>query len=262
MRHEMGIRLWRWGNAVSCAGVVLFLCLCTPAALLYPGGTLADRNTAGYSFSENFLSDLGRTVSWSGDANTGAAILFNTAVVVLGLSIVPFFLFLPLHAPDRSQVLWVAAAFGVVSALALVAIGLTPYDVCFGPHHTALFLWVIFLSVAVILHFWALFTSDECSSLFAVASLALVCVFCLYAIQGAAFVVASRWGSGSETLTGLVTMQKYVVLSTMGWYLVFSVRMVCTTDLNLPNRTPTLDYSAEAYEQWLRGRNWRVQRPT
>jgi hypothetical membrane protein len=179
MHLETGIRLWRWGNAVSCFGVVQFLCLCTLAALLYPGGTLLERSTTGYSFSENFLSDLGRTDSWSNKPNARAATLFNGAVVVLGVSIVPFFLCLPLHAPDRSHLLWVAAAFGLGSAVALVGIGLTPYDVYFGAHHTALFFWVTLLSVTVMLHFWALFTSDECSSWFALLSLALLIVIAL-----------------------------------------------------------------------------------
>jgi hypothetical protein len=73
--------------------------------------------------------------------------------------------------------------------------------------------------------------------------------------------LALRFGSGAEALAGFATMQKYVVLATVGWYLIFSVRMVCTTELPT-ERSRTLDYSAEEYERWLRQANWRVRRPT
>jgi hypothetical protein len=134
MQWETGIRLWRWGNAVSCFGVVQFLCLCLLATAAYPGGTIAEHNTAGYSFSENFLSDLGRSVAWCGESNTTAQLLF-------------------------------------------------------------------------------------------------------------------------------ATMQKYVVLGAVGWYLIFGIRMVLTTDLRPTRRDATVDYTAEQLAAWLKRGNWRVRRP-
>jgi len=251
MDLETGIRLWRWGNGVSCVGVAQFLCLTVLAMTQYPGGTLMEENTVGYSLGENFLSDLGRTVSWSGEPNTTAALLFNTAVVVLGLSIIPFFFFLPLHAPDKSQVLWVAGLFGVGSSLALVGIGLTPYDVRFDAHHTALFFWVVFLLAAVVLHVWALLTSEESSALFGVLSFGLVAVIVWYLLQGMEFFLASRFRlappGDSTAFVEFVTTQKYVVLAAVGWYLIFGVRMVCTTRLQSVGRNVPLDWEAEEH---------------
>jgi hypothetical membrane protein len=231
MTLETGMRLWRWANALTCLGVVQFLCLCTLAMLWYPGGTLLQENTVGYSFSENFLSDLGRTVSWSGQPNGTAATLFNTAVVVLAVSLIPFFLFLPAHAPDRSTVLWVAAVFGVGSALALMAIGLTPYDTHFVAHHRALCFWVIFLLATVILHFWALYTSEECASFLAVFSLGFAFLIGSYMLRGLDLFLASLFRSASVAVPGSVKMQKWVVLGAVCWYLVFGLRMVCSKQL-------------------------------
>ena len=43
----------------------------------YPGGTPLDHTTERYSFSRNFLSDLGMTVAYDGRANLlGAALLY------------------------------------------------------------------------------------------------------------------------------------------------------------------------------------------
>ena len=261
MQWETGIRLWRWGNAVSCFGVVQFLCLCLLATAAYPGGTLVQRNTAGYSFSENFLSDLGRSVAWCGESNATAEFLFTTAMVVLGVSIIPFFLFLPLHAPDRSTILWVAAVSGIGSALALIWIGLTPYDLYFEAHHTALFFWIVFLLATVILHAWALFASEECSSAFALLSLALAMMIGFYLLRGMEFVLTAALGSASDALGKFATMQKYVVLGAVGWYLIFGIRMVSTTDVRPTRRDATMDYTAEQLAAWLKRGNWRVRRP-
>jgi hypothetical membrane protein len=260
MNLETGIRLWRWGNAVSCFGVVQFLCLCALAAVWYPGGTLLERDTVGYSFSENFLSDLGRTQSWSGQPNATACVLFNTAAVVLGVSIIPFFLFLPLHAPDQSRILWIAAGSGVASALALTGIGLTPYDVRFEAHHTALFFWVVFLLVTVLLHAGAFLMSEGASPLFGVLSLGLVGVIVLYLLGGIEFLLSSSLGSREQAFVGFVSTQKYVMLAAVAWYLVFSVRMVCTTEFPSADRDSTVDLTAEAYSKWLEEGRWRARR--
>ncbi|MHC4402740.1 MAG: hypothetical protein ACYTG0_24010 [Planctomycetota bacterium] len=233
MYLETGIRLWRWANAVSCVGVLQFVGLSALATSFYPGGTPVDHGTAGYSFFENHLSDLGLRSSWSGESNTVSCWLFNGSVVVLAVSIVPFFLFLPTHAPDRTGILWIAAVFGIGSSIALVVIGLTPYDLHFLAHHLALFYWMVLLLVAVILHFCALWSSEECSGVFALLSLALAAVLAAYMICGMDLLAGQILGSSAESLVRSAAMQKWVVLTALGWYLVFGVRMVCTTGRDL-----------------------------
>jgi hypothetical membrane protein len=213
MNLDTGIRLWRWGNAASCFGVAQFLFFSTLAMRSYPGGTILDRSTAGYSLAENFLSDLGMTTSWSGKSNGTASLLFNTAMVVLGFCIIPFFLFLPHHAPDQSEPLRIAAAFGVISSLALVGIGLSPFNVHPGIHVAALVLWMMSLSSAVVLHAGALWASTDCSPLLAMLSFGLAALISLYMVATAADLKA-------------VVMQKGLVLYALVWYMVFGVRMV------------------------------------
>ncbi|MEP6766190.1 MAG: hypothetical protein ABJB66_17900, partial [Gemmatimonadaceae bacterium] len=53
------------------------------AMLLYPGGTPLDHTTAGYSLSQNFLSDLGMTVSYNGLPNSFGALLFIVSLMLL-----------------------------------------------------------------------------------------------------------------------------------------------------------------------------------
>jgi len=58
------------------SAIVIFLILNMLAMLTYPGGILHDSSTIGYSFFNNFLSDLGRYLSWSGEHNFYSRIIF------------------------------------------------------------------------------------------------------------------------------------------------------------------------------------------
>jgi len=58
----------------------LFIVLNIIAILSYSGGTFHNSLNPGYSFTRNFLSDLGRTVSFSGEVNFLSAQLFNMSL--------------------------------------------------------------------------------------------------------------------------------------------------------------------------------------
>jgi hypothetical protein len=73
------------------------------AMLLYPGGTIRDPSTSGYSFFQNFLSDLGRTVAWGGQPNYRSAFLFVTSFVILALALAgSFVVFIRLFSSSRN----------------------------------------------------------------------------------------------------------------------------------------------------------------
>jgi hypothetical protein len=96
---------------------------------------------------------------------------------------------------------------------------------------------------------------------FAFLSLALALVIGFYLIRGMEFLFTSAFGSASDALANFATMQKYVVLSAVAWYLVFGIRMILTTDVRLDKRDATADYMAERFAAWLSRGNWRVRRP-
>ena len=50
------------------------------ASFLYPGGNIFDPNQVGYSFSKNYLSDLGGYMSRSGEINFLSSFIFNTSI--------------------------------------------------------------------------------------------------------------------------------------------------------------------------------------
>lgn len=67
--------------AVTTAGAAAAMSVV--AMLLYPGGTVIDRTTSGYSLTQNFLSDLGMTVAYGGGGNRFGAVLFVAALSTL-----------------------------------------------------------------------------------------------------------------------------------------------------------------------------------
>lgn len=71
----------RWAIAIALALFVL-------AMLRYPGGTARDPFSRGYSFFENFGSDLGRTVALNGQSNRASQLVSAVGSVLLMLGLV------------------------------------------------------------------------------------------------------------------------------------------------------------------------------
>jgi len=74
------------GGGILLIGIVL-LCICWHISmLLYHGGNQFVYNSANFSFSLNFLSDLGRINGWKGNSNFPSAIFFSVGMIFGGAS--------------------------------------------------------------------------------------------------------------------------------------------------------------------------------
>ena len=71
-------------------GIFLFIVLNFISMVIYPGGTIIEPDTKGYSFFYNFLSNLGEWTAKNGEDNAVSAYLFNSSMLILALS---YFLF-------------------------------------------------------------------------------------------------------------------------------------------------------------------------
>ena len=63
--------------------IITFVLLVVTGALAYEGGNRLDHHSVGYSFSNNYLSDLGRLKTVSGVPNTVPYYCFNGALIFL-----------------------------------------------------------------------------------------------------------------------------------------------------------------------------------
>lgn len=145
---------------LAMAGCVQFLVLSTIAMFFYPGGTYSDEETTGYTFTQNFFSDLGRTAAHNGDSNTVSMVLFIVALSLAGLSLIIFFLMVPPHFAENRTARRLSIAgstVGVISGIGFIGIAAVPADVNLTLHRLFVyiaftgFLFVVFLYSAAIL---------------------------------------------------------------------------------------------------------------
>ena len=73
----------------------LFILLQILGMLVYPGGTMHDSSTMGYSLSQNFFSDMGAYVARNGDPNYLSMIFFAFSLTIVGITFSLYYLFLP-----------------------------------------------------------------------------------------------------------------------------------------------------------------------
>ena len=60
-------------------GIGVFIILNIVSMIFYPGGTIIDKDTEGYLFFYNFLSNLGEITARNGKNNFISSILFNSS---------------------------------------------------------------------------------------------------------------------------------------------------------------------------------------
>ena len=80
------------GGIIGAGGCLQFLIFSTIAMFNYSGGTSWNKSAEGYTFWHNVMSDLGRTVSYSGISNTFSSTIFNTSLIFFGISIIIIYL--------------------------------------------------------------------------------------------------------------------------------------------------------------------------
>ena len=104
---------------------------------LYPGGTFLDESTHGYSFTHNFLSDLGGSVAFNYQRNLVGAVLFGLAMVLgvfaLGACIVANVRVLSAVARARPFAR-LAAVAAVLVCVGYLGVAVSPQDRLMGLH--------------------------------------------------------------------------------------------------------------------------------
>lgn len=111
---------------------------------VYPGGTVRDPGVKGYSFSQNFLSDLGMTVTHGGHSNTPGAGLFIASFGVLAFSFVTCAVgFVRFHASSQP-----ARHFARVGAIGALVVGVSLVGAALNPPNVSLALHMRFARLA------------------------------------------------------------------------------------------------------------------
>jgi hypothetical protein len=204
----------RW-SAIIATGLTLI------AIARYPGGTLLDHSTTGYSPFQNFLSDLGMITAHRGEPNRLGAALFTASLVLLVLGFGGALIaFVRTYSESSRQRRFAraAAAVGLVVCASFVGVAFTPEDRLLGLHVTfTLFAFRVF-PLASLLMFFASLESTVLPRRMAIG-------WALLTVVLACYVIVLGWGPGLSTLRGLTTQvaaQKIVAIISLSVLLYLS----------------------------------------
>ena len=134
----------KWLYQIPRISIYIFIILNLCAMLLYPGGTISQKNnqmnnysfTEGYSFSENFFSDLGSTEAHNGQINFFSSFFFNLSLIIVGITMFLFHLNLYdiFKGTKLNLIVLVAGICGCIGGLCFVGVGLTPSNLYLPMH--------------------------------------------------------------------------------------------------------------------------------
>ena len=161
--------------------VIFFLVSICIAMLLYPGGNHLETEQIGYSLSKNFISELGRFKTMSGDNNFFSAFLFIIASFINVLQGIAFLFIAKLF--HQNKISYVFAIIGgiciFIGNLFFVGVCLTPEDLFFDEHifvaqngFNFASLGIFSLSIAVIL--------SRMKNIYALISVVLMILLVIY----------------------------------------------------------------------------------
>ncbi len=114
----------------------IFLGLNILSMLLYPGGTYKNHFTLNYSFSHNFLSDLGRTITFSSKINFFSSQIFNISLIIAGIVYFLFYLnVIKIFQYSKQKMLaYIGSIFGMFGGISLIGVGFTPANLYLDIH--------------------------------------------------------------------------------------------------------------------------------
>ena len=161
-------------------GCTVYVILIFLAMVFYPGGTPTNPNTHGYTFWENWLSDLGLIESHSGENNIVSMILFTTALTFWGLSLIPFFLVLrTLFTEGNFEKILstIGSILGVIAAISLIGIAYTPADILGLLHITFVYIAYLSLFILGVIYSITLFKSKILPKQYAIVFLIWTIIF-------------------------------------------------------------------------------------
>ena len=176
--------------------IAVFFTSCVLAALLYPGSQKEKIGYASddYSFTHNFLSELGSLKTNTDETNpaivqkdnTPSMLLFNGSLVLIGVTLMLFYrhfkkVFPKLEDSVKAQrFAKITQPVGVLAGILYAGVGLVPHDLHFGAHvffANYAFLTLFFLCV---FHAITVYHSDRLSNQYAFGYIAFCVVLFIY----------------------------------------------------------------------------------
>jgi hypothetical protein len=224
------------------AACLLFPILTTLAMLFYPGGSRGNPHAQGYSFFENFFSELGLSQSYAGDPQTASFILFTAALSLAGAALVLYYCLAPSLFWGRTSLKITSlagSAFGIISGLSFIGVAFTPADIYLAPH--TIFVQLAFVSffVAVTIYAAAIFIHPRFPNKYGWVNLSFGFLLGIYI-----WLIFN--GPGADTQSGLiiqVTGQKLIAYAAVAcmFVIAFGSQQFLEKESGAPGTKPALE---------------------
>jgi hypothetical protein len=195
-------------------GCGLFVILTLAAMLTYAGGSVDEPARAGYSFTHNFLSNLGMLTAESGRPNWASAILFFIALGTAGAALVVFFILFQGNFREtrlQSVLSLAGSTVGGLAGISFMGIAFAPADIA-RPAHIQFVMWAFRLfPLAVLCYVPALFMDRKYPKLYAW----VFTVFCLMLVGYYLLLTRGPSFSSTEGLVVQVVGQKVIAYASI-----------------------------------------------
>jgi len=194
-------------------GAIQFIIIPIIAMFFYGGGTAWDPAAEGYTFWQNFFSDLGRTFAYNSVENAISSLLFNGSLGLFGVALV--LLYSASFRLFSSLLGYLITITGIVSGIGMVIIATAPDNLLPDLHMQGVWMWAFALLGAVVLVIIHDIHSKTSMKRFLTLSIIL------------ALAVAYHISQGFVDVRGplVAATQKIVVYLNCAWYLCLSKRM-------------------------------------
>jgi hypothetical protein len=171
----------RQAYLIIAIGCGVFVFLTSIAMLTYTGGAVDNHSAQGYSFTHDFLSNLGMITALSGKPNWVSAVLFTISLSAAGACLVVFFILFPrfFQATRFEKILsQIGSIFGVLAGICFIGIAFAPADIA-RPAHVQFVMWAFRLfPLAVLCYVPVMFIDRKYPKVYAF----VFAVFCLLLI--------------------------------------------------------------------------------
>lgn len=194
-------------------GVTAFVIFNIIAMWIYPGGTYQNSELDTYMFTQNYFSDLGRTLTMDNTQNFYSAFVFNLSLTMIGLLMCLFYFYLPNLFRENvtaHNLAKIASIIAITSGVAFAGVGFTPSDI-YLDEHMFFVKWAFrsFLIVAL-LFIIAIYKAPEWKNKYALIYIGFASILFGY-------VLIMEFGpNGKDSMEGLVTQvvaQKTIVIA-------------------------------------------------
>lgn len=173
--------------------MIIFVLFNAIAMLLYPGGSVDNKlplnqegAQIGYSFFNNFFSDLGQTISHSGDSNWVSCIVFNFSLCVIGICFIMLFYSVSDVFNKYKILSKLGTLCGILSGFCYIGVALTPSDV-FLTWHIIFAEWIFrFLFIASLIYSILIFKTKDFDNKYAFS-------FIVFSIMVLAYIFISQF---------------------------------------------------------------------